>query len=113
MACEDIADAWSAEIKETSPVDTGLMRDTVHAEGDSISIQYYWKFVNYGHRIVSPRGRGITISTVDAMGNETGRRTLPNPFMETAWDRPRVQNVLQRYAGRFIHIPYPLKRVSS
>lgn len=111
QACRDIAEAWAAEIQVTAPRDTGLLADTAHAEGDELALQPYWKYVAFGHRIYSPKTKGLIVIGVDAMGNTVHKSTKPNPFMEDAWEGAKVQAVLRRYAGRYVRIPYPLKRV--
>jgi hypothetical protein len=111
QACDDLADAWAHEISKTAPVKTGLLSQTASAENSDLKLQFYWSFVAYGHRIVSPKTKQGTVTGVDAMGNEVFRMTKPNPYMEKAWESDAVQRVLDHYGNHGIHIPYPLKKV--
>jgi hypothetical protein len=76
--CRAVADAIVTEIKSSglTPVDTGELIRGYHAEDtkDGAEVQtkvYYWKFVEYGHRIV-------------AWGHDTGRFQPPQPHVRPA-----------------------------
>jgi hypothetical protein len=107
--CAELATAWAAAIKDYAPYDTGALSNTAQAQGDKVVLQHYWKYVYYGHRVVARRKGGGIVGVTDAQGNV--KMVPPNPYMEEAWEDPRVQAVLRRYE-HILTAEFPLKKVS-
>jgi hypothetical protein len=109
--CKELAEAWAAAIQGTAPVDTGLLAGSATSRGDSIYLQNYWKWVAYGHKIYSRKTQSLIVKRIDSNGDDVFKMTKPNDYMEKAWDSPEVQEVLNKYSGKGVHVPYPLSKV--